>query len=76
MDRQPAAVADALVAADLHLAADVRLYLPAQVTFDPVVGLDPVAEPDEVVIGERVDPRVPADTRGLERLVCAGTAMP
>src|SRR6516165_1762929 len=33
--RQPATVADALVAADVHLAPDVRLYFAADVTFDP-----------------------------------------
>src|SRR5579859_5986600 len=71
---QPAAVPDALVAADLDLAADVRLHLAAQVTFDPVRGLDPVTQPDQVVVAQLMHPAVGADTGGLQRLQCPGVA--
>src|SRR5690348_2321907 len=76
MHRQPAAVTDALVAADLHLAADVRLNLTAEVTFDPVRAVHPVAEPHEVVVGQIVHPSVTADPSGVQRLPCAGAADP
>src|SRR6266566_102135 len=76
MDRQPAAVADALIAADLHLAPDVALNLTAQVTFYPVGGIDPVAELDEVVVGQVVHPGVTADAGGLQRPLGAGAADP
>src|SRR5215813_4340040 len=59
--RQPAAVPDALVAADLDLAADILGDLAAEVAFDLVVGLDPVAEPRDVVVGHVADPQVRAD---------------
>src|SRR5271165_895661 len=72
--RQPAAVTDALVAADLDLAADVGLDLAAQVTLDLVVRLDPVTQADDFVIAERVDARVAANTRSGQRLECSGTA--
>src|SRR5262249_7289977 len=74
--RQPAAVADALVAADLHLAPDVRLDLTAEVTFDPVRAVDPVTELHEVVVGKVVHPGGAADPGGFQRLVGAGTADP
>src|SRR5215467_44043 len=76
MDRQPTAMADALVAADLHLAPDVRLDLTAKVTFDPVGGVDPVAELDEVVVGQVMHPDVAADAGGCQRLAGAGAAYP
>src|SRR5215470_13439382 len=76
MHRQPAAVADALVAADLHLAPDVRLNLTAQVTFDPVRAVDPVTELHEVVVGQIVHPGVTADPGGVQRLPGAGAADP
>src|SRR5580700_2571109 len=71
---QPAAVPDALIAPDLHLAPNVGLHLAAQVTFDLVVGVDPVPEPDELVVGEVVDPGVPAELGRLQRLESAGVA--
>src|SRR5215831_5967768 len=74
--RQPAAVADALVAADLHLAPDVRLYFAAEVTFDPVGGVDPVTELREVVVGQVVHADVAADPGGIQRLLGAGAADP
>src|SRR5215469_862008 len=63
---QPAAVPDALIAPDLDLAANVGLHLPAQVTFDLVGSVDPVPEPDELVVGQVVDPGVTADAGGLQ----------
>src|SRR5215831_849830 len=74
--RQPAAMADALLAADLHLAPDVRLDLAAEVTFDPVRGVDPVTELREVVVGQVVHPDVAADPGGVQRLPGAGAADP
>src|SRR5205823_5833276 len=73
-DRQPAAVADAFVAADLDLAPDVGLHLAAQVAFDAVVGLDPVAELDQVVVAQVTHPQVRADAGLRERLLGAGAA--
>src|SRR5262249_39550454 len=70
--RQPAAVPDALVAADLDLAADILGDLAAEVAFDLVVGLDPVAEPRDVVIGHVADPQVRADPGLPERLDSPG----
>jgi hypothetical protein len=55
VDRQAAAVPDALVGADLDLAPDVAGDLAAQVALDLVVGVDPVAELDQVVVGEVLD---------------------
>src|SRR5436190_905844 len=72
--RQPAAVPDALVAADLDLAADVRLNLAAQVTLDLVGRLDPVPQTDQVLVGELVNAGVPAHARGLEGLGGPGAA--
>src|SRR5580704_11013428 len=72
--REPAAVADALVAADLDLAPDVGLDLAAQVTFDLVGGVDPVAEPDQLLVGQVVDPGIAADPGGLQRLQGPGAA--
>src|SRR5271169_822645 len=66
--REPAAMADSLVAADLDLAPDVGLDLAAQVTFDLVGRVDPVAELHQLVVGEVVDPGVPADAGCLQRL--------
>src|SRR5271169_1005156 len=65
---EPAAVADALVAADLDLPPDVGLDLTAQVTFDLVGRVNPVAEPDQVLVAQVVDPGVAADPGGLQRL--------
>src|SRR5712691_6131757 len=65
---QPAAVADALVAADLDLAADVGLHLAAQVALYLVGCLDPVPQPDELIVAERVHAGVPADAGRLQRL--------
>src|SRR5690348_13837939 len=50
--RQPAAVPQALVAADLDLAADVGGDLAAQVTLDTEVGVDVVAQLDQVLVAE------------------------
>src|SRR5271165_6477747 len=66
--REPAAMADALVAADLDLAPDVSLDLAAQVTFDLIGGVDPVAEPDQLLVAQVVNPGVAADPGGLQRL--------
>src|SRR5499427_1909395 len=74
--RQPAAVADALVAADLHLAPDIRLNLAAEVTFDPIRAVDPVTELHDVVVGQIVHPDVAADPGGVQRLPGAGAADP
>src|SRR6266496_1840868 len=57
---QPAAMADALVAADLDLAADVGLHLAAQVALYLVGGLDPVPQTDELIVAERVHAGIPA----------------
>src|ERR1700741_523284 len=62
---QPAAVADALVAADLDLAPDVGLDLAAQVTFDLVGGVDPVAGPGQLLVGPVIDPGIATDPGGL-----------
>src|SRR5580700_2481366 len=72
--REPAAMADPLVAADLDLAPDVGLDLAAQVTFDLVGGVDPVAEPDQLLVGQVVHPGIAADPGGLQRLQGPGTA--
>src|SRR3954453_2853877 len=61
VDRQPAAVAQALVAADLDLAADVGGHLAAQVTLDPEVLVDVVAQLQQVLVAEVLDPQVGAD---------------
>src|ERR1700683_1906617 len=68
VDREPATVPDALVAADLYLPPDVRLDLAPQVTLDLVGRVDPVAELDQVLVGEAVDPGVPVDAGGLQCL--------
>src|SRR6266542_5402757 len=65
---QPAAMADALVAADLDLAADVGLHLAAQVALYLVGGLDPVPQADELIVAERVHAGIPADAGRLQRL--------
>src|ERR1700723_3521669 len=72
--REPAAMADALVAADLDLAPDVSLDLAAQVTFDLVGGVDPVAELDQLLVAQVVDSGVAADPGGLQRLQRPGAA--
>src|SRR6266700_7509098 len=66
--REPAAVANPLVAADLDLAPDVGLDLAAQVTFDLVGRVDPVAELHQLFVAEAVDPGVAADAGCLQRL--------
>src|SRR6266700_786252 len=66
--REPAAVANPLVAADLDLAPDVGLNLAAQVTFDLVGRVDPVAELHQLFVGEATDPGVAADAGCLQRL--------
>src|ERR1700722_7689993 len=71
---QPAAVADALVAADLDLAPDVGLDLAAQVALDLVAGVDPVTELKQLLVGQAADPGVAADTRGVQRLQRPGAA--
>src|ERR1039457_2994370 len=71
---KPAAVPDALIAADLHLAADVSLYLTAQVAFHPVGRLYPVPEADQIVIAELVNAGVAADAGRAERLERPGPA--
>src|ERR1700678_3473229 len=72
--REPAAMADSLVAADLDLPPDVGLDLAAQVTFDLVGGVDPVTELHQVFVGKAVDPGVSADAGRLERLQRPGAA--
>src|SRR5580692_865678 len=72
--REPAAMADSLVAADLDLTPDVGLDLAAQVTFDLVGGVDPVAEPDQLLVGQVVHPGIAADPGGLQRLQGPGMA--
>src|SRR5271165_6198809 len=72
--REPAAMADSLVAADLDLAPDVGLDLASQVTFDLVGRVDPVAELHQLLVGEVVDPGVPADAGCLQRLQRPGAA--
>src|SRR5215469_4237243 len=69
--RQATAVPDALVAADLDLPPDVRLNLAPQVTFDLVVRLDPVPQPDELVVADRVNAGVAADSGRAQRLKSA-----
>src|SRR6185437_15927863 len=66
--REPATVADALVAADLDLAPDVGLDLAAQVTFDLVGRVDPVAELHQLLVAEAADPGVPVDAGRRQRL--------
>src|SRR5271169_6909456 len=72
--REPAAVADSLVAADLDLAPDVGLDLAAQVTFDLVMRVDPVPELHQLVVTEAADPGVAADAGSLQRLQRPGAA--
>src|ERR1700722_2278071 len=72
--REPAAMADSLVAAGLGLPPDVGLDLAAQVTFDLVGGIDPVTELHQVFVAKAVDPGVPADAGRLERLQRPGAA--
>src|ERR1700685_1881085 len=72
--REPAAMADSLVAADLDLSPDVGLDLAAQVTFDLVGRVDPVAEPDQLLVGQVVDPGIAAEPGGLQRLQRPGAA--
>src|SRR6266699_3336347 len=66
--REPAAVANPLVAADLDLAPDIGLNLAAQVTFDLVGRVDPVAELHQLLVAEVADPGVPADAGRRQRL--------
>src|SRR5262249_35663054 len=65
---QPAAVPDALVAADLDLAADVLGDLAAAVALHLVGGLAPAGELRDGVVGYVADPQVRADPGPLERL--------
>src|SRR5262249_30768994 len=74
--RQAAAMPDALITPDLHLAPDVSLHLAAKITLDLVVRVDPVTQLHKVVVGQVVDPDVPADTGCLQRLERSGTAYP
>src|SRR5690606_7757379 len=76
VDREAAAVTDALGAGDRHLAADVGLDLAAQVALDLVVRVDPVAQAAELVLGELVHTGVGVDPGVLEGLVRAGAADP
>ena len=61
--RQPAAVADALVAADLDLALDVLGDVAPQVTFDLEVGVDVGAQLGDLFLGQVADARVGVDAR-------------
>src|SRR5262249_18286069 len=70
--RNPAAMADALVAADLDLAPDVGGDLAAQITLDPVVRLDEVAERDQLFVGQVLDPLARVDAGSRERRRRAG----
>src|SRR5690606_39025827 len=71
-DRQPTAVAQALVGPDLDLAADVGLDRAAQASLDLEVALDVVTQGDEVAVRHVLDAQVRAHARGLERLLGAG----
>jgi hypothetical protein len=70
MDGEPAAVAEAAVAAEVHQALDVHLHFTAQIAFDLVVRLEQLTDLLDVVLGElfgllrRGDPGALAD---LER---------
>ena len=73
VDRQAAAVPQALVAADLDLAADVGLHLAAQVTFHLQVGLiDGVAQREHVLVGQVLGTQVGADAGGLQQFEGSG----
>src|SRR3712207_763623 len=58
---QPAAMAQAAVAADLHQALDVLGALAPQIALDREVGVDEVAELRDLVLGEVADVGVRAD---------------
>src|SRR5262245_7367108 len=73
-DRQAAAVAQALPAADLHLALDVLRDLAPQVALDLVGALDVVPDAGDLVVGQVADPRVGVDLEGLADLTRAGAA--
>src|ERR1035438_6127787 len=66
--RQPATMADALVAADLDLAPDVSLDLAAQVALDLVGGVDPVTELHQLFVGKAINAGIPADAGRFKRL--------
>src|SRR5207245_4551390 len=66
--RQPAAVADALVAADLDLALDVLGDVATQVALDLQVRVDVVAEPRDLFVGQVTYPRGHVDPRALADL--------
>jgi hypothetical protein len=69
VDRQPAAVPEALVAADLHLAADVAGHLAAQITLDAEVLVDVVAQLEQVLVAEVLHAQVRAHARGRQGLL-------
>src|SRR5207244_415569 len=72
--RQPAAVADALVAPDLDLAFDVVGDVATQIALDLQVGVAVVAEPLALLVGQVTDARGHVDPRALAHLL--GPAAP
>ncbi len=56
MHRQALAVAQAAIAAEIHQPLDVHRHLAAQIALDLVVAVDHLADPDDLVIGQLVDP--------------------
>src|SRR5947207_7644381 len=69
VDRQPAAVTDALVGADLHLALDVLGDISAQVALHLEVGVHPRPQATDLLVGEVPDPGVAGDPGGLADVV-------
>src|SRR5262249_10257081 len=70
---QPAAVPDALVAADLDLAAGVLRDLTAEGALHLVGGLRPVPQLRDVVVGTAPHAQVRVDPGAVERLPRGGT---
>src|SRR5207253_966909 len=68
VDRQAAAVADALVTADLDLALDVLGDVTPQVTLDLAVVIDVGAEAGDLFVGEIADARRGVDPGALADL--------
>ena len=69
MDRQPAAMAQAAIAAEVHQALDVHRRLAAQIALDLVVAVDRFADLQDFGVGQLVDAALGRDADLLDDLL-------